>query len=519
MAEVDRRTLARMVRTALGASLLLLVLRLHIAAWSGFGDAEALYASYALYPQPAYLDHPGLIGLLARWIGRGNAPSPATTHVITAVVATLVPALGLWAARATGAGWTGALGTALTLLLVPELSIGLFAFSPDLPLAVVWLAALGLAALALRSEPTSFRALWSTLGAGALVGVACLAKVSGALLGLALLATWLTPPLRNRWRTLAPWSALGVAAVLVAPLVLWEVTQGYPMLQHRLVATQAGAGVSLRNLGALLGGQLAYVTPPFLYAALLVLRDLWRRRREDELSRLLWLCTVVPALPLILLCLWSRVAEPHWLAPAYLPLAIHLARGRAVGRKLAIGSLVTGAAVTLLAWTWVSTPLPLRVLGSHYRARYDLANDLHAWGPGRDLLRQAVARALRETRQLPVVVGPHWIVCAQAQAAVGHTVPVGCNTPLRDDFDRWFPRKRWFDAPVLLYVQDNRFELDPKRELPHRQVTSISRTAVRRAGTVIRTIRITRLERARQHAVAPGHVNEPTALGPADPPP
>ena len=28
----------------------------------GFGDSEALYACYALHPQPAYLDHPALIG-------------------------------------------------------------------------------------------------------------------------------------------------------------------------------------------------------------------------------------------------------------------------------------------------------------------------------------------------------------------------------------------------------------------------------------------------------------------------
>jgi len=519
MAEVDRRALGRLLRWTIGAALLVLVLRLQIATWSGFGDAEALYASYALFPQPAYLDHPGFIGQLARWIGRGSVPTPQAAHVFTSVVAALVPALGLWAARAAGAGWTGALGTALTLTLVPELSIGLFALSPDLPLAVLWLATLGFAAVSVRAEPRSFRALWSTLAAGALVGVACLAKVSGGLLGLALVATWLTRPLRSRWRTVAPWGALGVAAILVAPVLLWEASQGYPMLQHRLVTTQSGAGISLRNLGALLGGQLAYVTPPFLYAALLVLRDLWRRRRDDELSRLLWLCTVVPALPLIVLCLWSRVAEPHWLAPVYLPLCIHLARGQAVGRKLAIGSLATGAVVTLLAWTWVSTSLPLRWLGRHYRARYDLANDLHAWGPGRDLMRETVTRALTDTKQLPVVVGPHWIVCAQAQAAVGHAVPVGCNSPLRDDFDRWFPRARWLDAPVLLYVQDTRFTVDPEHELPHRRVTSISRATIRRGGQVVRTLRVTRLERDRHHAAAPGRFNAAPGPDPATPPP
>ena len=54
----------RLFRLTLAASLGTLMLRIQIAQSTGFGDAEALYASYALFPQPAYLDHPGLIGAL-----------------------------------------------------------------------------------------------------------------------------------------------------------------------------------------------------------------------------------------------------------------------------------------------------------------------------------------------------------------------------------------------------------------------------------------------------------------------
>ena len=68
------------LRGALLASVLLLAVRLYAAGELGFGDSEALYASYALYPQPVYLDHPGLIGLLARLIGGGGAPSPSAAH-------------------------------------------------------------------------------------------------------------------------------------------------------------------------------------------------------------------------------------------------------------------------------------------------------------------------------------------------------------------------------------------------------------------------------------------------------
>lgn len=483
------------LRLAVLVSAALFALRLHVARVTGYGDAEALYASYALFPQPAYLDHPGLIGALARWIGGGVAPEPAVAHTITAAAATIVPWLGGLAARAAGVDWPRAARTVLALALVPEISIGLFGLTPDLPLAAAWLLALACALAALDAEPTSRRALWASLGTGAFVGLATLAKASGPLLGLALLAASFIGPARRRWATAGPWLAVALAAILVAPVLAFELRRGFPLLEHRLVATQQASGFSLRNLGALLGGQLAYVTPPFLWAAVVLGRSLARQASADPVSKLLSLCVLVPGVPLVVLCLWSRVAEPHWLAPAYLPLAIQASRVNVVGRRLATACFVTGAIVTLFAWLWIVTPLAPKLLGDLYRPRYDLANDLYAWGPGGRLLDDTLGRAMLETGRMPMVVGPHWIVCAQAQAHLDHRVRVGCNGPLRDDFDDWLPRQRWLDAPVLLYVHDSRFDVDPARELPGRRVVEKSRVDVRRADRVVRTIWVTRLDR------------------------
>src|ERR1700761_663250 len=99
MNEVEKRTPSERARIEAFAwiglaalSGLLLVVRLLASSRVGFGDSEALYAAYALHPQPAYLDHPGLIGLVARAIGGGVTPlAPETVHHVTAVVATLVP--------------------------------------------------------------------------------------------------------------------------------------------------------------------------------------------------------------------------------------------------------------------------------------------------------------------------------------------------------------------------------------------------------------------------------------------
>jgi hypothetical protein len=276
------------------------------------------------------------------------------------------------------------------------------------------------------------------------------------------------------------------------------------MLQHRLISTQRAAGLSLRNVGAFVGGQLAYVTPPFLFGAGLLLWDLAKRRGEDAVSSLLFWSSALVALPLSVLCLWSRVAEPHWFAPAYLALAVHLGRAERVGRRLARVSVALGVLIVALAWTWIRTPLAPRLLGDAYRARYDLANDLFAWEPGGALV-EVTLRELRQAQPGPfVVVGPHWIVCAQLHAHLGRRVAVGCNGPRRDDFDAWLPRERWASAPHVLYVHDSRFELSPEKELPHRTARLQRAVEIVRGGRVVRTIWVTHLELTAAAARAPG---------------
>jgi hypothetical protein len=214
-------------------------------------------------------------------------------------------------------------------------------------------------------------------------------------------------------------------------------------------------------------------------------------------------CALLPAVLLGLLCIWSRVAEPHWIAPAYLALAVHAGRVDVISPRIKLGAVLSGVAIALLAWVWIKTSLPMRILGSNYRPRYDVANDLYAWGPGRRLLEQSVRESMLEDQQLPVVVGPHWVVCAQAQAALGHRVRVGCNSPERDDFDAWLPRPNWARARVLLFVTDDRFPVDAAREFNDRVVRGTGQAEVLRDRRVVRTIRVTRLEKINDVALSP----------------
>jgi hypothetical protein len=485
--------------TLVAASALGLGLRLYAAARVGFGDSEALYASYALHPAPEYLDHPGLIGLLARAIGNGSAPSPVWAHRVTAVLATLAPWTVVLSARALRAQWAGALAAGLVTAVVPEVAVGLFGMTPDLPLFLAWTAALGLAGAGLLAPPSSLRASAFLLLAGLAAGVGVAAKVSALALALALVLTYASREARAHARTPWPWAGLALGALIVLPIAAHEVGTGWPMVNHRLVATQADAGLSLRNFGALVGGQLVYLSPVLAVLAALVAWDLWKARRESVVATLLANALLVPLVLLVPLCLWSKVAEPHWIAPACLALPLWYAgrenpwRGLRVPLLAARPGVALSALMSLFVYAWVLIPSLAKIIpAASYDAKLDISNELYGWPDVTDSVLELVKRYRSE---LPeggdiVLVGPHWVVCGQLEAALGSTLPVGCAGPEPADFATWNPSERWERADLVVFVTDNRFSTGTRALFP-RRVRIDSRTLeVYRGGRLARRFTI-----------------------------
>lgn len=521
-------------------SVVLLVIRLWAARHVGFGDSEALYACWAAHPQPAYLDHPGLVGLIARVIGGGAIPTPQRTHTVTAIVATLVPWLVATVARAAGARPQHAYGAALVVAVIPEIAVGLFALTPDLLLAPLWLGSIGLAIVGLAHAPpppatvprpkrsgkgaksrkrrkqsgeedaaartprAELRAAAALLGAGLLAGIAASAKVSGLLLMAALFAVYVARALHRDAegsclaRSIWPWAGLAAGAVVLVPTLLYEARLGFPMSRHRLVDTQHGAGLALSNLGALVAGQLAYLSPVVAWLAFVVGRDLVRRRNDDVTSSVLFWTFALPLVPLVVLCVWSPVAEPHWVAPALLALPIHAARRAGDAATSFLGARLLhvaggiSAAFTGAAHAWVLVPASARLLPSSIDPKLDIASELYGWPQAVDAVREQMSLAATpfdpEGREV-VVVGPHWTVCAQLHAAL-EGVRVGCATPIPDDFDQWMSRDAWRRAENVLFVTDNRFPGDGADQLPEHVRVSQSRVRVLRGGRTSRVFEL-----------------------------
>lgn len=475
----------------------LLLVRLYAARVVGWGDSEALYATYALHPQPAYLDHPGLVGIFASSLGGGRIPSAAAAHVATAALATAFPWLVVVVARSTGAPARPAAIAGLVVAATPELGVGLFAMTPDLLLSFLWLAFLGLGAAALEAPKGTARAAGLFVAAGLFAGAASTAKVTGLLLFPALAATVWTDGTHRK----TPWPWLGalVGLVPLVPIARFEAARGYPMLRHRLIDTQHAAGLSLRNAGALVGGQLVYLSPVLAVLAALVAWQLVKHRSEDGVTRLLFWSFAVPLVPLVALCLWSRVAEPHWVAPPLLALPVFAARrGLAYSRKLVAAGVATGLAFVAAVYAWVLSPSLVRFAPARYDAKVDISNELFGWRDATRAAGELRRDASADTGELPWLVGPSWMICAQLQANAPDA-RVGCVTPVPSDFDDWAPRSRFLSSNALIYVTESRPFARDEPPLPEAlrafHVARTERVSIVRGGRVVRAFRLALLER------------------------
>jgi hypothetical protein len=485
---LDGAVAALLLLTAIGFGV-----RMFAAKTIGFGDSEALYACYAKFQQAAYLDHPGLVGIFASAMGGGRIPSPQAAHVSTAALASMVPWLVVIVARSAGANARMSAIAGIVVAATPEIAVGLFGMTPDLLLAYTWLAFVGVAALAFESEPKSARSAVLFAIAGLIAGVATTAKVTGIFLVPSLLVALD----RERRRTPWPWAGAAISIVPLVPILQFEAAHGWAMFRHRFVDTQHGAGISLRNVGALFGGQLLYVSPVILVLAFIALRDLFRQRNEDAISRLLFWTFALPLPPLVLLCLWSRVAEPHWIAPPLLALPIHAARrGLEMSRKLVIAGALTGLALSGAVYAWVLSPDLLRYAPKSYDAKVDIANELFGWSKAAQHVTEIAQEADTELgMHLDTwVVGPSWMVCAQLQAAMPE-MHVGCATDERTDFDDWAPRTKWEHADVIVFVTDDRMPVEPEKLIPTFHVGRTERITLIRGGRIVRTFRVSFLEK------------------------
>ncbi|MBN2495465.1 MAG: glycosyltransferase family 39 protein [Deltaproteobacteria bacterium] len=290
-------------------------LRLAFAASAELSPDEAYYWVWSRDLAAGYFDHPPLVAYLVRlgtWLLGDGALGVRAPAVLCALLAAwlVLPAVR----RLTDDGWLG-FWMALLASAAPVMSAGAVIHTPDSALAAAWMLAL---VFALRAFDRDRLADW--LGLGAAAGLAALAKHSGLLLLPGLVLFFLSCKHgRARLRSAGPVWAVLVAALMLAPNVLWDMKHAGGALSFQL--GHAAGELMLRPLGLLelVGGQ-AGVLSPLLWLGLVAFMLLgWRRavRFGRPQAYLMWCLSGPLLLGFTLLSIVHKV-EANWPAVAYL---------------------------------------------------------------------------------------------------------------------------------------------------------------------------------------------------------
>jgi hypothetical protein len=327
-----------------------LVLRFVAAGSVGLGVGESYYFSSALHPSPGYFDQPPLANLLGTLMLRltGQVSGVVLRAPFIAIFAGTTWLMFLIGRRLFGprAGFWAAL--LLNLAPVFSVSVGIF-FQPDGPLMFFWLATVWCLIRVLLDEPVHRAVGWWS-AAGVMLGLAMLSKYSAVFLaagaGLFILARkdqrrWLTHP--------GPWIALGIAALLFVPVLVWNAHHRWISFLWQGQRGVAYHGVHLDWLVHNLSGQAMELLPWIWIPLLVELVRLSRRDPATAAVRLLIACLAAPPILLFTaVAAYSNVGNHyHWGTPGYLLLFLPLGatvdrvlRGGGALRRVAVGSLV-----------------------------------------------------------------------------------------------------------------------------------------------------------------------------------
>lgn len=312
--------------------------RLVMGAAMGLCYGESYYFSCARHPSLSYFDHPPLSQLVG-WASMALA-GRADRLVLRAPFVAMFAA-STWLLFALGrrcfGPWAG-FWAALLLNLAPvfTVSVGLF-IQPDGPLILCWAAcALCLSRLLIGPAPARPTRWWAA--AGLLLGLGLLSKYHAALLAVGATLVMLIRPDQRRWlRHPGPYLAIALAAVLSAPVLLWNA-------RHAWISFRWQSTRGLDQLQGLhpdwmltnIAGQ-ALVLLPWLWLALAVElgRGLAGRGPAGEARRVLAWLAVTPIVLFTLVALYAVPAQTHfhWGMPGYFLLFAPL--GDSVHRALA----------------------------------------------------------------------------------------------------------------------------------------------------------------------------------------
>jgi hypothetical protein len=226
-----------------GAALIVLVVHLATNGNLGFHTDELYYIDSGRHPALGYVDFPPIVPLLARLETDLLGATPWGLRLLPTLLGGFMVALsGMYVRRLGGSLRLQALALLIAVTAPYFLGANWVYQTVTFDEATWMVAFYCFLSLVLEHQPR----YWIYLGIVLGIGLEVKYTIAGlaAAIGIAVL---LTPALRSDLRTRYPWIAAGIALLIWAPNLAWQVAEGFPSLIY-IVNHQGSGGGFVANL-------------------------------------------------------------------------------------------------------------------------------------------------------------------------------------------------------------------------------------------------------------------------------
>lgn len=242
-----------------------LLLRGAIAVWLPPGFDEAYYYQYTRHLDWSYFDHPVLVALTTGFGCWLTGTVSAFTIRLGSLLLYTGSLLLLYLTSRQLFSVTAARLTLAIASLIPIFMVGFGVLTlPDSPLMFFWTAALYVAVIDFFDQSEAYQPSYRLAIVGLLVGLACLGKYHGVVLGASLVGFCLISS-RYRSALVSPWmlAGLGLFLLAIAPIIIWNIQHDWISVQFQSSRAVPDRGYSVLDLAVTFLAGIAYLFPTF----------------------------------------------------------------------------------------------------------------------------------------------------------------------------------------------------------------------------------------------------------------